>query len=261
MEQFELENELKELTYNNAATLLGVDYRIIYDHIKRGMPCDKKNKKVNLKDVINFHIEYLINKKQEKELKTLNKSTEDKYKKEIRTIKKNITALNNTIINKDKVIEKLNDKFKEQENDYIIQINELKEKLKEEDEVKLSPLTKLEMVKKNAEIEKINTTILQNKLKLIEKMELLCNKEKLETQFYEILNTLKESFLSTAHHSSYRLEDKKQQYIKEYLLREYRGIFDKIKEMEIDTSINDDEEPMDVDTILNKIKEELDEFN
>ena len=97
----------------------------------------------------------------------------------------------------------------------------------------------MELIK--VRINKENIATYTAKTKLIEKFEMLCNKKKLEEQFYSILNTIKESFISSAHHSSFRLEHRDSKYIKEYLLKEFKGIFEKAQNIPIEVKMDEDE--------------------
>jgi len=150
-----------------------------------------------------------------------------------REVEKNVKKLlNKAIKDKDDELLKLQKKY-DKLND---QMDLLKEDLGDEEERKdKAKKLKADLKLVESKIEREHVMMLEKQTKLIKEFSLLCDKTKMEDHIIEILNTLKDSLLSTAHHISFRLENKSQKDIKDTLLKEFEVILLDLQSIEIQT--------------------------
>lgn len=135
---------------------------------------------------------------------------------------------------KDKVDEliKLQKKYEKS----LSTIDQLMEDLGDDDERKdKAKKLKADLKLVESKIEREHVMMLEKQTKLIKEFSLLCDKSTMEDHIVEILTTLKDSLLSTAHHISFRIENKLQKDIKTTLLKEFEVILLDLQSINIQT--------------------------
>jgi len=220
--------DFEKLTCKEICTLFKVRESWIRDLEKLGLKAveQKPVKRFNFIDIINF----LKTKEVEKQSKIITtKITKEKSEELIKLQKKLDKALDT--------------------------IDDLKSNSEDEDDKK-SRNKKFEADLKLVEskIAREHVMMLEKQTKLIKEFSLLCDKNKMEEHIVEILTTLKDSLLSTAHHISFRLENKLQKDIKETLLKEFEVILVDLQSMEIQTDISNQKT---IDQLIEELNKDI----
>lgn len=201
--------DFEKLTCKEICTIFRVRENWVRDLEKLGLKTveDKPVKRFKFTDLL----EFIKNREVEKNVKKLlNKAIKDK---------------DDELLKLQKKYDKLND-----------QMDLLKEDLGDEEERKdKAKKLKADLKLVESKIEREHVMMLEKQTKLIKEFSLLCDKTKMEDHIIEILNTLKDSLLSTAHHISFRLENKSQKDIKDTLLKEFEVILLDLQSIEIQT--------------------------
>ena len=221
--------DFERLTCKEICTIFQVRENWIRDKEKLGL------KSVEQKPVKRFKfldlIEFIKNKEGDKQTKAqINKAIKEKAEEIIKLNKKYDKALD--------LIDELQSN-KEEEADAK------NKRKKSEADLKLV----------ESKIAREHVMMLEKQTKLIKEFSLLCDKDKMEEHIIEILNTLKDSLLATAHHISFRLENKAQKDIKNELLREFEVILLDLQSIQIQTDTSNQKT---IDQLIEELNKEPD---
>jgi len=204
--------DFEKLTCKEICTIFKVRESWIRDLEKLGLKTveDKPVKRFNFITLIDFMKQKEVEKQLKSNLKNITKSKSE----EVVKLQKKL----------DKALEQLSEanENKEEEGD-----KKARQKKFEAD---------LKLVE--SKIAREHVMMLEKQTKLIKDFSLLCDKSKMEEHIVEILTTLKDSLLSTAHHISFKLENKSQKDIKKELLREFEVILLDLQSIDIQTDIS-----------------------
>ena len=201
--------DFEKLTCKEICTIFKVRENWIRDLEKLGL------KAVELKPVKRFNLVELIEFKNKRDIEKQSKIIEKKIEKE----------------KADEIT-----KLKKELNKALNQLEEYEENTEDESDRK-AKLKKAEADLKlvQSKIARENVMMLERQTKLIKEFSLLCDKQQVEEHITEILNTLKDSLLSTAHHISFRLENKQQKDIKHTLLKEFEVLITDLQSIQLQT--------------------------
>jgi hypothetical protein len=142
------------------------------------------------------------------------------------------SRINKAIKDKADDLLKLNKKYEKA----LDLIDELQANKEEEGELKNKrKKSEADLKLVESKIAREHVMMLEKQTKLIKEFSLLCDKDKMEEHIIEILTTLKDSLLATAHHISFRLENKAQKDIKNDLLKEFEVILLDLQSIQIQT--------------------------
>jgi len=204
--------DFEKLTCKEICNIFKVRENWIRDLEKLGLKSveQKPVKRFNLVELI----EFLKQKEVEKQSKIITKTITKNKADELTRLKKQL----------DKALEQI-DILKENDE------NELDRKSKQK-----KADADLKLVE--SKIAREHVMMLEKQTKLIKEFSLLCDKSKMEEHIVEILTTLKDSLLSTAHHISFKLEHKSQKDIKKELLREFEVMLLDLQSIELHTDIS-----------------------